>query len=188
MTDRIVVGIDYSMSSPAICVHRGNTWSIDNCTFHFLTSRRKCVVKSWPFFSDEHKDFFCQQERFDNISEWAVSCIPRSAEVYMEGYSYGSTGVVFDIAENTGLLKHRLWEIAQPVIVFSPPSIKKFATGKGNANKDLMYDAFAKETKTKFDSALACKVGTSPLSDVVDSYYVAKFGFNSTKETTTKRK
>lgn len=188
MTKRIVAGIDYSMSSPAICVHTGNSWSIENCTFYFLTAKRRSVVKTWPFFSDEHKDYFCQQERFDNISEWAVSCVPRGSEVYMEGYSYASTGVVFDIAENTGLLKHKFWEIAQPIIVFSPPSIKKFATGKGNANKELMFDAFIKETGKKFDVLLNCKVGNSPLSDVVDAYYVAKFGFNSTKQTSTNRK
>lgn len=177
MSNRIVAGIDYSMSSPAICIHRGDAWSLRNCTFYFLTSKKKHVIKNGTFFGDQHKPFFSQEERFDNISEWAVSCIPRGSSIFIEGYSYASTGVVFDIAENTGLLKHKLWEIAQPVTVFSPPSIKKFATGKGNANKEAMYAAFSQETNQRFDAILDCKIGNSPLSDVVDAYYVAKLGF-----------
>ena len=27
-----VAGVDYSLSSPAICVHEGEEWSYDNCT------------------------------------------------------------------------------------------------------------------------------------------------------------
>ena len=30
-----VAGVDYSLSSPAICVHEGEEWSYDNCTFYY---------------------------------------------------------------------------------------------------------------------------------------------------------
>lgn len=179
MRTNCVVGIDYSMSSPSICVHIGKTWSLENCKFYFLTSKKKHIINSNIFCGEMHKEYNSQQERFDNISEWAVSVIPRNAIVFMEGYSYASSGVVFDIAENTGLLKHKLWTLAQDPVLFSPPSIKKFASGKGNSNKLAMHEAFIAETNFPIQSHFVCNIGDSPLSDIIDSYYVAKCGFNS---------
>ena len=59
-------------------------------------------------------------------------------------------------------------------------AIKKFATGKGNANKELMYDAFVDELLTPKDlkeqlTPRAKKV-ISPINDIVDSYFIAKAG------------
>lgn len=173
----IVVGIDYSMSSPAICVHEGKDWSIDNCKFYFLTSRKKFLFPSSMFHATLHKDYNTQEERFNNIAVWAISKIPASSKVGIEGYAYASKGVVFDIGENTGLLKHTLWKKKISFVVFSPPSIKKFATGKGNANKLAMYHSFVKETELDISAIIDCIEGESPMSDIIDSYYIAKNTF-----------
>lgn len=173
----IVVGIDYSMSSPAICVHRGTEWSINNCKFYFLTSRKKFVFPSGVFHGTLHTDYNTQEERFDNIASWAIKNIPASAKIGLEGYAYASKGVVFDIGENTGLLKHKLWNKKMSFDVFSPPSIKKFATGKGNANKLAMYHSFVEETQMDISSIIECAEGDSPMSDIIDSYYIAKQTF-----------
>ena len=51
----------------------------------------------------------------------------------------------------------------------------KRLTGKGNADKDMMYEAFVKEIKIDlkklFDTE---KVGN--ISDIVDSYFIQKVG------------
>ena len=74
-------------------------------------------------------------------------------------------------------LKLKLQRVAPTVSVFAPSEIKKFATGKGNANKMLMYEAFLEETGD--DLALLFGIdtynGESPVSDIVDSYYIAKY-------------
>lgn len=173
----IVVGIDYSMSSPAICVHRGNEWSINNCKFYFLTSRKKFVFPSTTFHGTLHKDYRTQEERFNDIASWAISNIPKTAKIGMEGYSYASKGVVFDIGENTGLLKHYLWKNKMVFESISPPSVKKFATGKGNANKLAMYHSFVAETELDISATIHCNEGDSPMSDIIDSYYIAKYTF-----------
>ena len=53
------------------------------------------------------------------------------------------------------------------------------ATGKGNADKDMMYEAFVKETnidlKQIFDTE---KVG-NPISDIADSYFIQKVGYEN---------
>ena len=60
-----------------------------------------------------------------------------------------------------------------------PSVVKKGATGKGNADKDMMYEAFVKETnidlKKIFDTE---KVG-NPISDIADSYFIQKVGYEN---------
>jgi len=175
---KTVVGIDYSMSCPSICIHVGDSWSLNNCTFHFLSNKKKHLIKTKMFSSDYHKDHLSQQERFDNISNWALSCIPKNSSVFLEGYSFSSKGVVFDIAENTGLLKHKLYSSKIITGIFPPSRIKKFASTKGNANKILMYESFLAETGIRLEQTFDCKIGDSPISDIIDSYYVCKLGYS----------
>jgi len=72
------------------------------------------------------------------LSRWAREIIHEHSvtKVFMEGYAFGATGRVFQIAENTGSLKYQLWKEGLGYDVYPPSMIKKFATGKGNANKE----------------------------------------------------
>ena len=58
------------------------------------------------------------------------------------------------------------------------------ATGKGNADKKLMYEAFVKETGVPIKDMISPKSGEikSPISDIVDSYYICKYLFTSLKQ------
>ena len=59
--------------------------------------------------------------------------------------------------------------------------LKGGSTGKGNANKELMYETFLTETNVDLQSKLSSKSTKiiNPVSDIVDSYYICKTGFNS---------
>jgi Holliday junction resolvasome RuvABC endonuclease subunit len=61
--------------------------------------------------------------------------------VVVEGYSMGSRGRVFDIGELGGIVKVLLADMGIPVAIVPPSCLKKFATGKGNADKDSMLEA-----------------------------------------------
>ena len=90
-------------------------------------------------------------------------------------YSFGSTGRVFHIAENLGLLKYKLkMECGWDYTLLPPSVIKKFATDKGNANKDLMLDAFEKDTGTNLAQVFDT-TSKSPVSDVADAYFICKY-------------
>ena len=73
-----------------------------------------------------------------------------------------------------------MYKVKIPYQSVPPTVIKKYATGKGNANKDLMYEAFSDELLTPPDlkSALTprSKKLTNPVTDIVDAYYIAKWG------------
>ena len=68
-----------------------------------------------------------------------------------------------------------------PFISVPPTVIKKFATGKGNSNKEKMYEAFTAEVLTPLDlkERLTPKAKSikNPVSDIVDSYFICKYGY-----------
>lgn len=176
----LTIGIDYSMSSPSICVHQGTSWAFSNCSFYFLSSKKKFFFQTPQFFGEPHKAYSTQEERFNNIADWAIKKIPKNSKTFIEGYAFGAKGVVFNIAENTGVLKHKIY-LREPknVLHVIPPSvIKKFATGKGNANKIMMYHSFVQDTQFDISATIDCNEGESPMSDIIDSYYIAKYAFH----------
>lgn len=177
----VIAGVDYSLTSPAICVHDGDEWSYENCKFYYLVDKEKLLeVEDEKYVPTLYPDYASDPERFHNLSEWSMGNIlgGPSNRVAIEGYAFGAVGRVFQIAENGGLLKHKLWQNNIPVDQFPPTMIKKFATGKGNANKEAMIEAFEKENNV--DIREKCGITNrqwNPISDIVDAYYIAKYGF-----------
>jgi hypothetical protein len=172
------VGIDYSITSPSICVCKKKKLKFQSCQFYYLTSHKKLVGDFKNLHGTLHEDYLNYEERWDHISSWAMSVIPDDSIVTLEGYSYGSTGSrLFQIAENCAMLKYKLWVRNIPFEVVAPSAIKKFATGKGNANKQLMYESFLGDSKVDLVDALGLKKESDkPITDIVDSYYICKYG------------
>jgi len=176
----VSVGIDYSMSSPAICLSYNEDVSWSTCKIFYLTNKKKYL----GHFADDkiigqqiHTDWSSQQERFHSLSNWIMVHLNLDSDikVYLENYSMGSTGRVFSIAENTGILKYNLYLQGNPIILLPPSIIKKYATGKGNADKELMYEAFYDETKIDLQNILNSSI-SNPLTDIVDAYFICKYG------------
>ena len=181
-----IVGIDYSLNSPAICI-AGDDFDFNKCSFHFLTSKKKHIGQFGKnIFGYEHKEYKNPIIRFSNISMWALDIIHKhktdTAKVFVEGYSFGSKGqAVFQIAENCGILKYRLQ--MSPSILYDtivPSVVKKYASGKGNADKQLMYDSFLNHTGADLLKAFDMGKLNNPVTDIVDSYYIAKVGYENT--------
>jgi hypothetical protein len=60
-----------------------------------------------------------------------------------------------------------------------PSVVKKVATGKGNADKDLMYESFSKETNTDLKKIFDVQKIGNPISDIVDSFLLRKVGYEN---------
>ena len=108
---KTIVGIDYSLTSPAICVNIDGDAGL---MFYYLTNKKKYTgTMSEDVVGYEHKDWTDPIERFTHISEFVLDliCDLINPIVFIEGYSFGSKGQgVFQIAENCGILKYRLQE------------------------------------------------------------------------------
>lgn len=128
---------------------------------------------------EKHKVYKTQEERYYNISQFFLNLILHGGvqKVYIEGYSMASQHRAFSMAENVGVLKYRLWLAGIPFVEIPPTVIKKKATGKGNADKQLMYDTFVKETGITLQNIMfPGRKLNSPITDVIDAYFIARVG------------
>ena len=185
-----IAGIDYSLTSPAICVYKDENdgfFDFDKCVVHYLSNNEKqqqlaAGTGLVNLRADSYPEWQSEEERHEKLSTWAYNIVQGCEEVFLEGYAFATSvqAGVRSIAENTGLLKHKMWKNKLKFQTFPPTVIKKFATGKGNANKELMYEAFKYELLTPNDlkeqlTPKAKKI-INPISDIVDSYFIAKAG------------
>ena len=186
------IGIDYSLSSPGVCVNTSEgEFKYEDCTFYFLTNTKKYDTtfreniafgkSAVEFIGSPHQLYTSEPERYNQISDWVIDIInsyvfwQEQPIIQIEDYSYGSTGRVFHIAENLGLLKYKLkMECGWDYTLLPPSVIKKFATDKGNANKELMLEAFEKDTGVNLEVLFDTK-SKSPITDVADAYFVCKY-------------
>jgi Holliday junction resolvasome RuvABC endonuclease subunit len=176
----MIIGIDYSLTSPSICLHPGDEWDYNNCKFFFLTDSKKYEFVSPNIQGELHKEWKTPEERYHNISSWALDVINKhnGNNIFLEGYAFAATGRIFQIAENTGILKDRLWRNKLRTEVVPPTVVKKFATGKGNANKELMQQTFLRDTGIDVKKILGQTAKQwNPSSDIIDSYYICKYGY-----------
>ncbi|MCA9496579.1 MAG: hypothetical protein KC589_06550 [Nanoarchaeota archaeon] len=181
LDNNIYIGIDYSISSPAMCVIKDDNTEI-HCfhkedSFFYLVDKKLNDFKIITYtLNKKSLDLY---EYYEKQTDIIISAILQSLNsnnyhLSLEDYSFSSNGKVFNIGEATGILKYKLHKNNLSYFVFSPKTIKKFATNNGNSNKDNMVDQFYKDTEIDlFDSLQLNRRKTipSPITDIVDSYY-----------------
>lgn len=185
-----VAGIDYSMTCPAITVLRTKT-DFDQ---YYITPTKKydgyMGNRIYGFLMPEYES---NEHRFDIISQWSVKILNKHkvSDVALEGYSMGSKGQVFNIGENTGVLKNRLFESKIKFMVPSPKTIKAFArnfllkedqriNGKLiNMDKEQMIKAYNIVTNRDLHDIMGSPSSGSPLSDIADSYFLSLYALKS---------
>jgi len=185
-----LAGIDYSLTSPAICVWKETNdnrhFSFDMCDVYYLETAQRLKRATQHEILNLHTGIYpeweTEEQRHDLLSDWTMSII-NGCQVFIEGYAFATSGksYVRSVAENSGLLKHKMYKVKQAFTSIPPSVIKKYATGKGNANKDLMYDAFSKECVAPVDLQKTLRPKstklTNPTTDIVDSYWICKYGW-----------
>ena len=176
----IIAGVDYSITSPAMCIHYGNEWNINNCIFYYFDDKINTYKN---FYALEYPEWTVDIERYVKIADIFLDFLSLCDYIGIEGYAYAGKGRVFSMAEHTGILKYKLYSLGINYTIYPPPVIKKFATNKGNCDKDLLEEHFDKEGLDdsirdilKMSHAPKSRYYT-PISDIVDSYYVAKYTF-----------
>lgn len=166
----MIAGVDYSLRAPGIYTEDGHAYYVDD---------RKTSNKNPTAFLHAFKypEYTSTPERFYRLADTLtdILIVRGVLKVYLEGYSMGSKGKVFEIAEGTGELKRQLWRWNIECHVVPPTTLKKFATGKGNAKKDAMVAQYIKDTGVDLYEALGTS-STARVSDIADSYFLMKYG------------
>ena len=183
----IVAGMDWSLSCPAICIYdTSKPLTFKNCKFFFLTNKNKQVGNFGNIHGFAMQEYKSVEERVDNISEWGITVLKtaNAKRACIEGYAMGAKGQVFTIAENGGLIKHKMYKAGIEFITPAPTSVKKLFTGKGNANKEIMYnsamsiDPTTPDVKTLYGWA----IDGNPTSDIIDSFAMVHYLLNEMKQ------
>jgi Holliday junction resolvasome RuvABC endonuclease subunit len=186
----VIGGVDYSLCGPSICIYngKGDKFNYKDCTFYFLSDTKKFATYfGHNIIGENFDDFNHEIERYQSIADWAMEILINCEHVAIEGYAYSAlSNRIFQIAENTGLLKYKLFQLGIPVSIVPPTEVKKFATGKGNADKASVYSFFEAETNAGLKKLFYPKdppkeIG-SPISDISDSYFICKNLFTKIKE------
>jgi len=175
----IKAGIDFSITSPAICIGRPG----ETPTFHAFRKAKKQVSCHPNLILYDYPEWSTQEERFDKLATWAVQIVADADIIQMEAYAMRAMGNVFDIGEATGVLKHKLYVLGKKFErLIVPSEAKKFATGKGNSKKNQMAISYLKEPCAidvfgilgkEFDENN--ENVASPMSDIIDAYWMWKF-------------
>lgn len=66
-----------------------------------------------------------------------------NATFIIEDYSMGSKGNTFSIGEFVGMIKMMIYDRGHTINLISPNEVKKVLTGKGNSNKEDIYNTIS---------------------------------------------
>lgn len=84
---------------------------------------------------------------------------------FIESYSFGSRNGGEYLGEYGGLLRKELMETSEKIVEVAPTMVKKFATGKGNAKKEVIIGHVQKRWGVLFEN-----------SDEADAYVLYRIG------------
>lgn len=200
------IGIDFSINSPGVCIrHKDRLQFIS-----FYNDQGKFPKKDPKSYAThreisslagvqvvhfnrraKHQDYSIDQsQKIEDSHLLALlisSHLPKKAPVGLEGYSYGSKGNSFiDLIAFNSVLRNRLWLDGHSITVFTPSQVKTTA-GKGNLNKQGMFQAFVdnrSEDPLLEGSELwrwCCERRDlvsgeipKPIDDLVDAYWISR--------------
>ena len=159
----LIVGIDASLSSTGVVMGNVHRWQ-------------------WRLFkSQNHGQRPLQRlERYARLANGIIEWLKPEdvGAVYIEGYAFSRhSQSVTGLYEFGGLLRYHLASVTPKIIEVAPSTLKRFATGKGNAKKDFVLACIRDRWGELFES-----------DDVGDAFALFQFGLchSGLKEASTK--
>lgn len=178
----IRIGIDPSINCTGVCVSVG-----DKNIYYMIPSKvtKKMVAFCHQFIhinnyikddtnGKEYEDKeVAKTNNIYNICNILQSIISqyKDVEVIMEGVSYGSVGsaALVDLSGLNFAIRMMLRNMNVPFTIVSPTSVKKFAVANGQAEKDIMIDAWKRLDKNISD------IKDIKIDDLADAYFLAHY-------------
>ncbi len=159
----LIIGIDPSLTATGIVVLRDGEVELAEKTKdrpELGTIKRVTDIR---FHIGSIIDNLETKEEWDN--KWQAPDL-----IVIEGFSYGSKGRgIFDIAYLGWRIREQLEQLKEqdnvPWIEVPPTQLKKFATGKGNANKEIILQQVYKRWGYETDD-----------NNIADAYVLAQIG------------
>jgi Holliday junction resolvasome RuvABC endonuclease subunit len=178
-----IAGIDYSITSPAMVIaDTDKSLSFDDVEIFCMAPTPKLVGWHGNVRCFEKMKYTSQEQRINDIADYFIAMmLEHSVErVVMESYSYGSTGLTFNLAENVGVLKNKMWVRGIIRYDIAPQSVKKFFTGSGRADKLKMIEVFyavsgVQRSINDIIGIKSTKPNAKPVDDIADAFGMAYY-------------
>lgn len=168
----ILVSVDQSLTCSGVCIFDMDTGAL---------IQTMTVVTKPDEFTASHIPIF---HRTQHISDIIIETIQRYEATHfcIEGLAMGNVkgNSSRDLAILQGMIVCNVLKIIvdENVDVVSPTAVKKFATGKGNAKKEDMFEAITDEK----DKAMVERYKkTKGRYDVSDAYHIGKMYIEAKK-------
>ena len=180
----MIIGIDPSLNCTGVCVW-DDAHSIH--AYYMIPSKMTKKMKSFdnphirllPYEKQESKGLeYSDKEtiKFNNIYKIASTIdhivqLFNPTKVIMEGVSYGSIGsaALVDLCFLNSAIRMVLKKQNIDFQIVSPTSLKKFACANGQADKDVMIDAWKRLDPNIKD------IKDIKVDDLADSYFLAHY-------------
>ena len=197
----ITIGIDPSINCTGICVYNSVTMShvyymiVSKCTKKMREFNNEYVhIIEYGKFESNKGEYPLKEynkayniynicKNINNIIDWYEEpeyddyglADYNEIEVYMEGVSYGSVGsaALVDLSFLNASIRMVLKQRGIKFTIVSPTSLKKFACANGQAEKDIMIDAWRRMDPT------ISNIKDIKVDDLADSYFLAHYNFAS---------
>ena len=164
----LIIGIDPSLTSTGIVVLRDGKVELA------VTTKNKPELGTIDRVRLIYERIVCVAENLTDGEKWQAPDL-----IVIEGFSYGSKGrSVFDIAYLGWRIREELeWLKEQdniPWLEVPPSQLKKFATGQGNANKEIILQQVYKRWGVEFsdnnqaDAYVLAQIGRAYLGETDD--------------------
>lgn len=168
----LIIGIDPSLTSTGIVVLRNGKVELAETTKNKPELGTIKRVTDIRFQIGSIIDNLETKEKWDN--KWQAPDL-----ITIEGFSYGSKGrSVFDIAYLGWRIREELERLRTedniPWLEVPPSQLKKFATGQGNANKEIILQQVYKRWGVEFsdnnqaDAYVLAQIGRAYLGETDD--------------------
>lgn len=205
----IKIGLDFSLVSPAICIYKDGEYSFisffDDYGKDWKNSKSKTfqyhqqlsdIIELNPYTRDIEKNNYREEQRTkmraakmiaNKISNRLIEIVGNENVVIgLEGFSYGSiSSSTLDLAMFNSFLRIKLLEDfgEDCLVIISPTEGKKNLSGKGNAKKEDMIQAFI-ENRTNDPDIERCPFwkyckeneldykNIKPIDDLVDAWSI----------------
>lgn len=177
------IGLDLSINSTGIVIDTGKQ------TYYYIIT--STATKKMKAFGDKRvnviiynkqksqkNDDYATKEKSKSANIILVSKIlheilskhKENSIAFIEGISYGSIGsaAIADLSGLNFIVRYVLDSLGIPFIIVSPMANKKFACGIGNADKDVMINAWEKCQPKMVGLKDLLKV-----DDIADAYFLS---------------
>lgn len=154
----IVIGIDQSYTSTGVCVMNS-----DKQVLELFTIKTPASVG----------DIFARANAIaDQVAQLVSKYMPIG--IGLEGLAFAMTGdATRDLAglQHTIVNKLRYSHNYDKIVIPTPNTVKKIATGKGNSKKEALHEALPEEIRKRIEASNYRK--TTGMYDVTDAYWIA---------------